>query len=274
MSPWTHKFIMHSVTSLRALMQMFYWESSRLRAQQSSTASSTETQKHCTFHCIRDDTRWPVVLWSSSVCWRDFSSCNKFLLRQWGKVKGQVRLAQTGRMSQAFGWLSGVGTYLLCWVGIFCLMLLGTIKLHKTRRSTLEEEHQESDSICRFLNVVNGISKKDPRVWAGWAFPGAGSSPGVGCVLSFTHAKVKVWRVGTASPAGLLWWPQGCAALRRPGEPWLGRQTAPGPALASVFFYCLVTCILFLLCELFANRRFSSLIGSESDDSERRTPSA
>lgn len=53
-----------------------------------------------------------------------FSPCSKILLRQWGKVKGRDWLARTRPHVKASIRLSRVGTYLLCWVGMFRLMLL------------------------------------------------------------------------------------------------------------------------------------------------------
>lgn len=96
---------------------------------------------------------WVGLLWSDFLGFSFLVSQRDFLLtadkwqqlkrgmnplrisvKQWCEVKGRDCLAWTGRISrQAFVFFSGGHTYLLTGVGIFCLMLLRTIKLHRSQ---------------------------------------------------------------------------------------------------------------------------------------------
>lgn len=126
MSPRTHKFTMHAVTFLKGL---------RCRCSngnhQAYVSPSAVTQKHSTFRCIRYD----ALLGSGlGFFFFFFLSCNKILLRQLGKSERSSLACMNWPHVKTSIWLSSVGTYLLGCVGIFCLMLLRTVTLHKTRR--------------------------------------------------------------------------------------------------------------------------------------------
>lgn len=160
-------------------------------------------------------------------------------------------------------WLSGVGTYLLCWVGIFCLMLLRRTKQEDKHWRRKTNSRTEAAAIFKMCSnaFVNG-----PSAWPGWAFVGVGSSSEVVCLLRFNHAQTKGESLLNSSPLRSL--QGGCRGdcvicrpaviaaekrhrreesqtLRRPGEPWLGRQTAPALVVASLpLLLCIVLCSL------------------------------
>lgn len=129
MSPWTYKFTMHSGSDADVLVGI---TSSAWTAEQRCQQAQQLTD-------IAHSTAF-VPICVGLLCFGLVGSSGGifFLQQHSSQAVGKGQRSGLACMNwphvKTSIWLSSVGTYLLCWVGIFCLMLLRTTKLHKTRR--------------------------------------------------------------------------------------------------------------------------------------------